>query len=122
LEFTIIFPFHFYIHPYFSYIQSEISHHCSTSTEPGLQGLALLSLLKSLFNDLSLVVIGDFDSSSKNLLAEGDNDGKFSVNCLVISITNIPSACADDDEEEDGQRKKKLLWDRCCVYKGDRWR
>ena len=64
---------------------------CSTSTEPGLQGTTLFSLLKSLFNDLSLVVIGDLSSSSEVPPVEGDKDEKFSAVCLGMSITNIPS-------------------------------
>ncbi|RDX69495.1 hypothetical protein CR513_51387, partial [Mucuna pruriens] len=59
---------------------------CSTSTEVGLQGFNLESLLKSLFNDLSLPVIGDLRSSSCEVISLG------------ISMTN---AEVDEDEDED---------------------
>lgn len=88
---------------------------CSTSpastTELGLQAMALFSLLSSLFSDLRRVVIGDLGSSSEYLIAgHGDEEvgassQSVSANCLGISITSISfalSAVAGEDEWPSG--------------------
>ena len=85
--------------------------------ELGVQGLTLLSLLRSRFRDLNLVVTGDFKSSpgGDSIDDDDEDEAEFSVG---ISITNDDegTAVVDACEEPPSSSSKQALPELTCVW------